>query len=307
MSVDLKEVNSIITKFQGEYSRAHFNLISDYLFDARNSRMKDLDSNLILSYLISRSFQSLKEKNHIYNYDELYANKFDSIIVKKSEIAAYLNYPRETVRRKINNLIKYGYIEIENNEIKINTHDYLSSINIRKYESYINKCLDVVSKNFKDTKFNKISINLDKNFSFIWSNFLEMSIFISKIWKEYHTSMECWYIFGMCSWNQMTNSKDTEFNIKEKNNTSNFYLNLTTKKNSRGLNPTTLSDLTGIPRQTVMRNLKILMNNKTIKKNKDNLYFLDRNTSQKKNIIKILELIHKKASYFCFELIKKSK
>ena len=65
--------------------------------------------------------------------------------------------------------------------------------------------------------------------------------------------------------------------------------------------------MTGIPRHTVMRNLQLLIKNKTIKKNKDNLYFLDRNTSQKKNIIKNLELIHKQASSFCFELIKASK
>ena len=306
MSINLKDVHSIINKFQGEYSRVHFNLISDYLFDGRNSSIKDLDCNLIFLYLILRSLKSLKEKNHKYNYDELYNNKFDPIIIKKSEIAAELNYPRETVRRKINNLIKHDYIKMKNNEIIINTYNYLESINIKRYEERINKCLDVIIRNLKDKNVNKTSISLKKNFSLIWYNFLQLSIFISKIWKEHHSSMECWYVYGMCSWNQMTNSKDSNYKMLEKNNTSNFYLSLTTKKNSRGLNPTTLSELTGIPRQTVMRNLQLLIKNKTIKRNKDNLYFLDRNTSQKKNIIKNLELIHKQASIFCFELIKVS-
>ena len=230
MSINLKDVHSIINKFQGEYSRVHFNLISDYLFDGRNSSIKDLDCNLIFLYLILRSLKSLKEKNHKYNYDELYNNKFDPIIIKKSEIAAELNYPRETVRRKINNLIKHDYIKMKNNEIIINTYNYLESINIKRYEERINKCLDVIIRNLKDKNVNKTSISLKKNFSLIWYNFLQLSIFISKIWKEHHSSMECWYVYGMCSWNQMTNSKDSNYKMLEKNNTSNFYLSLTTKK-----------------------------------------------------------------------------
>ena len=71
MTVSEKDILSSIIKFQGEYSRAHFELVSTYLFDAQNSILKDLDCNLLLSYFILKSFQSIKEKNVQYNYNDL--------------------------------------------------------------------------------------------------------------------------------------------------------------------------------------------------------------------------------------------
>ena len=76
------------------------------------------------------------------------------------------------------------------------------------------------------------------------------------------------------------------------------------KKNNRGLNPTTLSELTGIPRETVIRYLAILIKNKTLTKNKQNLYFLTTNIVKEKNLIKNLERVHLKVSELCFEMIK---
>ena len=52
MTVTEKDILSSIIKFQGEYSRAHFELVSIYLFDAQNSILKDY-CNLLLSYLIA--------------------------------------------------------------------------------------------------------------------------------------------------------------------------------------------------------------------------------------------------------------
>ena len=71
MTVSEKDILSSIIKFQGEYSRAHFELVSTYLFDAQNSILKDLDCNLLLSYLILKSFQSIKKKNVQNKYKEI--------------------------------------------------------------------------------------------------------------------------------------------------------------------------------------------------------------------------------------------
>ena len=40
----------------------------------------------------------------------------------------------------------------------------------------------------------------------------------------------------------------------------------------KGISAMTISDLTGIPRPTVIRKLKVLMNEKNVIKDKDNLY-----------------------------------
>ncbi len=123
---------------------------------------------------------------------------------------------------------------------------------------------------------------------------------IAIIWRKYHTSLECWYLFGSCSLNQMYNTKEfIDYKLKKIDNTENFFLNITENRNSRGLNPTTLSELTGIPRATVMRHLTILLKNRSIKSNSENLFFIPRNTNQKKNILKNLDKVHTIVSQLC--------
>ena len=105
--------------------------------------------------------------------------------------------------------------------------------------------------------------------------------------------MENWFIFGTCGLNQMYNLKDSKnFRDLHSDNTENFFLNLTQEETTRGLNPTTISDLTGIPRQTVIRNLKILTKSKAIEKDsKRNLFYVPKNTSQQKSIVETLKKV----------------
>ncbi len=310
MTVSEKDILSSIIKFQGEYSRAHFELVSIYLFDAQNSILKDLDCNLLLSYLILKSFQSIKEKKVQYSYNDLLnISELEPLILKKSEIAEVLEYPRETVRRNINKLIDHDLITVDKKNIIVKPNNCLSDIKTTIYENSLKKCLSVILNNLNlqikyEKKLNANSINLKNSFSLLWCNFLEMIVSISIIWKKHHSTLGCWYLAGTCALNQMYNTKDFKFDLNSENYTENFFLNLTGKKNNRGLNPTTLSELTGIPRETVTRYLAILIKNKTLTKNKQNLYFLPTNIVKEKNLIKNLERVHLKVSKLCFEMIK---
>ncbi len=309
MLTDPKIINKIISEKQSEYSKAHFVLISEYLHQGQNSVTRDLDCNLILSYLIFKTFESMISKNLNFNYDELLNfNQYETIKLKKSEIAKYLRMPRETVRRKVNKLNNYGLIKINKNEINVKSQS-LKDINLKRYEIYLNKCMHVVIKNYENKEYDnknlkQVKINLKKNFLLVWSYFLEMFVQIATIWRNYFSSLECWYLFGSCSLNQMYNTKYfVDFNLKKIDNTENFFLNITEKRNSRGLNPTTLSDLTGIPRATVMRNLEKLSKQRSIKSNSENLFFIPRNTNQKKSIMKNLEAVHKIVSQLCSKIL----
>ncbi len=310
MSISEKNILSTIIKFQGEYSRAHIELVSTYLFDGQNSILKDLDCNLLLSYLVLKSFQSIKEKNMQYSYNDLLKiTELEPLILKKSEIAEFLDYPRETVRRNINKLIDHDLITVDKKNIIVKPNNYLSDINTTRYENSLKKCLSIIIKNLNfqinnEKKLDLNSINLKNTFSLIWCNFLEMIVHISVIWKKHHSNLGCWYLAGTCALNQMYNTKEFKFDLNSENYTENFFLNLTGKKNNRGLNPTTLSELTGIPRETVTRYLAILIKNKTLTKNKQNLYFLPTNIVKEKNLIKNLERVHLKVSELCFEMIK---
>ena len=310
MTICEKDVLSTIIKFQGEYSQAHFELVTTYLFDGQNSILKDLDCNLLLSYLVLKSLQSIKKKNMQYSYNDLLnISELEPLILKKSEIAEVLDYPRETVRRNINKLIDHDLITVDKKNIIVKPNNCLSDIKTTIYENSLKKCLAVIFKNLNfqishEKKLDVNSINLKNSFSLIWCNFLEMIVSISIIWKKHHSNLGCWYLAGTCALNQMYNTKDFKFDLNSENYTENFFLNLTGKKNNRGLNPTTLSELTGIPRETVIRYLAILIKNKTLTKNKQNLYFLTTNIVKEKNLIKNLERVHLKVSELCFEMIK---
>ena len=296
-----------MSRAQGEMTQAHFELVSIYLYEGQNSKYKDLDCNLILTYLIFKSLKLINEKNLQYNYRELLnINQFDPINLKKSQIAIDLNYPRETVRRNLNKLAKYDFIKVDNKEIFINMNECLSNINFERYKNSFNKIFLIILKNLKvDQKFDKPSINLEKKFSLIWYYFLDMLINISRVWKEYHKSLECWYIFGTCVLNQTYNSRDSgNLSSKEENTTENFILNITGTKSIRGLNPTTLSELTGIPRETVTRHLTKLLNNKTITKDKQNLFYFPSPRVKRKNLIKNIEFVKNKVTEFIFKVTK---
>tara|TARA_Y100000768_G_scaffold289563_1_gene223691 strand:- start:505 stop:1437 length:933 start_codon:yes stop_codon:yes gene_type:complete len=307
MAIDTKEIYSAISRAQGEMTQAHFELVSIYLYEGQNSKYKDLDCNLILTYLIFKSLTLINEKNLQYNYRDLSnINQFDPINLKKSQIAIDLNYPRETVRRNLNKLAKYDFIKVDNKEIFVNMNECLSNINFERYKNSFNKIFLIILKNLKvDQKFDKPSINLEKKFSLIWYYFLDMLINISRVWKEYHKSLECWYIFGTCVLNQTYNSRDSgNLFSKEENTTENFILNITGTKSIRGLNPTTLSELTGIPRETVTRHLTKLLNNKTITKDKQNLFYFPSTRVKRKNLIKNIEFVKNKVTEFIFKVTK---
>ena len=307
MAIDTKKIYSAMSRAQGEMTQAHFELVSIYLYEGQNSKYKDLDCNLILTYLIFKSLKLINEKNLQYNYRELLnINQFDPINLKKSQIAIDLNYPRETVRRNLNKLAKYDFIKVDNKEIFINMNECLSNINFERYKNSFNKIFLIILKNLKvDQKFDKPSINLEKKFSLIWYYFLDMLINISRVWKEYHKSLECWYIFGTCVLNQTYNSRDSgNLSSKEENTTENFILNITGTKSIRGLNPTTLSELTGIPRETVTRHLTKLLNNKTITKDKQNLFYFPSTRVKRKNLIKNIEFVKNKVTEFIFIVTK---
>ena len=144
------------------------------------------------------------------------------------------------------------------------------------------------------------------NFTKCWPNILSMMCGLSLIWRSFLKSMENWFIFGTCGLNQMYNLKDQKnFRDLHPDNTENFFLNLTQKETSRGLNPTTISELTGIPRQTVIRNLKILTKKKILEKeSKNNLFYVPKNTTQHKSILENLKNVQRSISNNTFKTLQ---
>ena len=292
-----QEITKIINKNYKEYTKFHYPLSYQILYLWKNYLGKDLETNLILSNLTIKALRIYNQNNKKKSYKEFIKTKQISIgKVKKAELSRELLIPRETIRRKLEDLKKENFIDMVDGNIDINRKSfeikYLDTI-INKYS----KCLNIILDNLGDDKtITKKSITEDyllNNFSKCWINLMSMMIELSLIWRKFLKSMENWFIFGTCGLNQMYNLKDSKnFRDLHPDNTENFFLNLTREETSRGLNPTTISDLTGIPRQTVIRNLKNLTKSKALEKDtRRNLFYVPKNTSQQKSIVETLKKI----------------
>jgi len=310
MIYDIEDVSKIISKNYKEYSTFHFPLTYQILYAWKNSLGKDLDTNLILSNLLIKALKNYNRNNKTYSYKDFIKNKEMNIgKYKKAEISRELKIPRETVRRKLEDLQEIKLITMVDGTIKVNRKSFeisdLKSI-LNKYTKCLNIILDnLVNQNITNKK--KITEeHLLDNFSQTWVNLLSMMIELSIIWRTFLKSMENWFIFGTCGLNQMYNLKDSKnFKDLHSDETENFFLNVTEIETRRGLNPTTISDLTGIPRQTVIRNLKILTKNKILEKeSKNNLFYVPKNTTQHKSILESLKNVQRSISNNTFKTLQ---
>ena len=309
MNNEVNEISKIMYKIYKDYSKFHYPLCYQILYLWKNSLGKDLETSIILSSLSIKALKVYNRNNKKYSYKDLLKTKEISIgKIKKSELSRELLIPRETIRRKLEDLKNENLIQIVDRVIVVKIKSFeINDLNtiISKYT----KCLNIIMENLNENIFIKKKItdeHILDNFTKCWMNILSMMCRLSLIWRSFLNSMENWFIFGTCGLNQMYNLKDQKnFRDLHPDNTENFFLNLTRKETSRGLNPTTISELTGIPRQTVIRNLKILTKLKALEKEvKTNLFYVPKNTNQQKSIVDTLKKVQLVISNSAFETLQ---
>jgi len=273
-------------------SKNYINLITDY-FDLQRVWLnnaylsfKDLDKYFILITLVSKTFDSYAEYFVKYNFEQFYStNEYELKKFNIINISKKLKISKETARRKIIELEKIGLLKKNKKAIILKRNSYA----LHRPESaiqLISKFLSKISKNLKKNNVIKDEISsadfeilIKNNFTQCWNYFIKFQIktctnFKEKWFKDYET----FQIWGIIVYNQnlALNRKlkmEKIFTEKMKDSYLDHLINL---PESIGLNAMTISDLTGIPRPTVIRKLKNLVNGKFIKKNKNGLFEINR-------------------------------
>ena len=110
-----------------------------------------------------------------------------------------------------------------------------------------------------------------------------------------NNDIEMWFIVGSLLYNQIMFLKKSEKKSHYQKEWIEEVLNVGNKK---GINAMSISDLTGIPRPTVIRKLKILLKQKDIYKDNNSLYYIvdgklfsDLNKQRLINIKKLSDII----------------
>ena len=210
---------------------------------------KDLDKYVVLIYLIKNHWQNLSNKFQYLSMDEFY--DLDTITIDRInliQIANELNIPKETIRRKVNELQEENILKRKGKSIIFN------------------------KKGIDAQKLTKVQIKafVQKYFTIVWLRFFNMQIPFLVRHRNCFKDLETWIVWGNIALSHQYHlSKAAERNlIKEPINFNNYYKTVADVKIDRGINASSISDISTIPRATVIRKLKWLVKQESIKKNK---------------------------------------
>ena len=286
------------------------------------NQFKDHDKYIILMYLISKTWQDNSNLFKFNSIDEYYSqDEIDLPDISLLEISKNLKIPKETIRRKLIELEKQNIIKRAGQKIIL----VRLALSLQKPEHSI-KTLSIFyeklsillsTQDWFGPSISRTDIELyfKKYYTIFWNHFFKFQIPFLTRWKTVFGDLETWAIWANMGINQSLNleklfkksNKNINFSgIKNKN----FYLNnIQSNEPEQGINASSIADISGIPRATVLRKLKILTSEKIIKRNKKLEYVLT-NHGKLNEKIKANYLINQKyIALFVtdiFNLIKKS-
>ncbi len=241
--------------------------------------MGDLDKYNILVYLYKENFVELSEIFRVKSLTEFYLNpRFELEKINIIQIAKKLRLSKETARRKVLELEEDGIL-IKNRKSIIVTlkagllqkpEETINSFSkILQYVSFLLYQQKTVKKYYKKDFFIK---KIKERFTQILAIFLEYQLeYILRRKELTNNDTEMFFIFGTLFYNQVMFLKKSEKKTHYQREWVDEMLHVGNKK---GINAMSISDLTGIPRPTVIRKLKVLLKQKDIMKDNKNLYYL---------------------------------
>ena len=253
---------------------------------------------MIIISLVEKTLQFYDQMNIKLTYDQYYSKNF--VQIEKfsiTELCEKLNLPKETVRRKVLELEKLGVLKRQKKQIIIDrrSFSFIKPENQMKYTAaYIVKVSEILKKEklyFKKLEAKDIENVLKKNFSICWRWFYRMQIPMVIGYHEMFEDLSTFHVWGTVCMNQAFNysaalEKKNGYNnvhdymdyqrelIKGDYNKFNEEMVRGDKARSSGVSAMSVSDMTGIPRATVIRKCKFLLKNDYLRLNEKKQYVL---------------------------------
>ena len=239
---------------------------------------------LIIISLIEKTLQFYDQMNIQYSYDEYYSKSYVQIDkFSITELCEKLDLPKETIRRKVIELENEGVITRNKKKIVIDrkTFDFIKPAQQIKISS---KYIYLVSKALnKDKVYSKkpdqkiIENIIKKRFSLSWRWFYKMQIPLIIGYHKFFKDLTTFHIWGTICMNQVLNVSDQLNSDKNKPSLDYFTTSNIVIENlgaETGISAMSISDMTKIPRATIIRKCKYLIKEDLIKLNKKKQYVL---------------------------------
>jgi len=269
--IDEKLINKVIQDNFAALAPSYFTLTSNWFVRAYD-HYKDIDKFVIIIYLINQDLIYFRQNGVKIDYDTFYKDK--SIEINKiniSDISKDLGVPKESIRRKVLELENEGTIKRIGKKIFI-VRSTLYSTRATNTLTELATILHEFNKILKKEKLatevysvNEIISAMKENFSFCWYQFNKFWFMYMNRWRAELKDLE-YLAIGMVVIINAVKNKDF---IPKKNMRS--YHKAVMGSDVRGVNAMSISEITGIPRPTVVRKLKYLIDKKYLQINEKKL------------------------------------
>ena len=239
---------------------------------------------MIVISLVEKTLQFYDQMNIQYSFDEYYSKS--SLQIEKfsiTELCEKLELPKETIRRKVLELENEGVIYRKKKRIIIDrkAFSFVKPENQIKFSSkYIHSVSLILNKDesyYK--KLDQITIEkvMKKKFTLCWRWFYRMQIPLVIGYHKFMKDLSTYHIWGTVVMNQVLNVQK-HLETKEMSppldhfTTSDILLKNLGSNN--GISAMSISDMTQIPRATIIRKCKHLLKEDLIKMNEKKQYVL---------------------------------
>jgi predicted transcriptional regulator len=276
------EIYDILSNHSNETVNLWFKLQQAWCNNAYNT-FKDYDSYLILIYLVNQVFQKYSDRFQYLSFQEFYEkNELNIDKINLIEISKELNIPKETIRRKVNFLQDQNIIFRKGKTIFFNNaiNRVQKPSNSKKMlVNFLEKTSSILGKEeWFGKSFSKEEIEgfIDKYFTICWQHWLRLQIPYLVRFRTFFGDLETWNVWGAIGISQFTDySKQVKSRVVEDPRTyADLYLHLLRHTPKNGINASSISEISTIPRATVIRKLKYLLKQKLVTKNKKLEYML---------------------------------
>ena len=306
--IDEDKIFKIINKNFSKIAPFYYQLITNWLIRSYNV-FQDIDKFVILIYFINKDLIFFRKNGLVIDYDTFYKDK--SIEIPKiniSDISNDLQIPKESVRRKLHELEKKGIIKKTGKKIFVDRSAFITAkaeITLRELSILISKFSEMlvdekITDNIFDTE--EISKSIKANFSFCWYQFYKFLFIFTSRWRNNITDLETLAIGLVVLLNTIGNKS---FKVKDLNRKN--WIKISQGADDVGVNAMSLSDITGIPRPTVVRKLKYLIKSNFLHINEKKLIKMNITGATLKKANKLQDLNMKNLSNFLYRIFNQIK
>jgi predicted transcriptional regulator len=232
------------------------------------SSFKDHDKFLVIILLIKKTLDFYSRNFIKLTFDQFYSK--DTVEIEKytiTEISKALDIPKESTRRKLLELEEMGAIRKFKKKIIIDRSKFYHTKPVDSIKR-VSRFLSTLSEMSKDSKIlskkltsEELEIVIKDNFSYVWKLYYELQIPMMINYKKIFKDLETFHIFGTCVVNQHLYARKLSTEYMQRD----IFLESTySSKTMQGLNAMSISDITDIPRATVIRKLRKLVKQKIL-------------------------------------------